>query len=113
DIKRLPNYACVQTITRSVYIPASPNKRPPRCEDIIRDRNSGKRNLKLRSLDRLRVDVAIVDKREMYSWVGATQFEESDLSKLVGGGQTVMGDFGSLVLSVFNDHPSLRLEGER
>src|SRR5271166_1611761 len=74
DIKRLPNYTCVQTITRSVYIPASPNKRPPRCEDIIRDRNSGKRNLKLRSLDRLRVDVAIVDKREMYSWVGATQF---------------------------------------
>ena len=112
DVSRLPNFTCVQTITRRTYGTA-PKKRPPRCEQILRDRNIEKRNLPLLLWDRLRLDVAIADKHEVYSWVGAAKFEENDLRQLVGGGQTVTGDFASLLLSVFEDHPEMRFEREQ
>ena len=112
DIKRLPNFTCVQTITRRVYGPAA-HKRPPKCADILRDRETPNHRLPLVTWDRLRLDVAIADKHEVYSWVGASRFDESDIRQLVGGGQTVMGDFGSLLLSIFDDHTTMRFLGER
>jgi hypothetical protein len=59
------------------------------------------------------LDVAIADKHEVYSWVGAARFEEGDLSQLVGGGQTITGQFAALLLSIFNDHPTMSFEGTR
>ena len=112
DIKRLPNFTCVQTITRRVYGPAA-HKRPPKCADILRDRETPNHRVPLVTWDRLRLDVAIADKHEVYSWVGASRFDESDIRQLVGGGQTVMGDFGSLLLSIFDDHTTMRFLGER
>src|SRR5271165_786011 len=110
QIDRLPRYTCVQTITRHTYRnPAA--KKSMGCENVLRNQQS--QRLALVLWDRLRIDVAIADRQEVYSWVGAAQFEETDLSKLVGGGQTTMGDFGSLVLSIFRDHPTMRFEGER
>jgi hypothetical protein len=110
-IARLPNYTCVQTITRTVYGSASASKHAPKCDEIVRNREAHAPALV--QWDRLRVDVAIADKHEVYAWVGAARFEEGDLSKLVGGGQTAMGDFGSLVLSIFDNHSAMRFEGER
>jgi hypothetical protein len=112
DVSRLPNFTCVQTITRRTY-GTVPKKRPPRCDKILRDRNIDKRNLPLLLWDRLRLDVAIADKHEVYSWVGDAKFEENDLRQLVGGGQTVTGDFASLFQSVFEDHPKMRFEREQ
>jgi hypothetical protein len=109
-IGRLPRYTCVQTITRHVYRNA-PVKKSPDCEHLLQGGQLHKPALV--SWDRLRIDVAIADQHEVFSWVGASRFEESDLSKLVGGGQTSMGDFGSLVLSVFENHPEMHFEGER
>ena len=76
-------------------------------------RNEQSQRLALVQWDRLRLEVAIADRQEVYSWVGASRFEESDLGRLVGGGQTSMGDFGSLVLSIFHDHPEMHFNGER
>jgi hypothetical protein len=109
---RRTNFTCVQTITRRTYV-APPKKRPPPCDEIIRDHNVGKHSLPLVLWDRLRVDVAIADKREVYSWVGAARFEQSDLQQLVGGGQTTIGDFGPLLLSIFDDHLAMPYKGER
>jgi hypothetical protein len=110
QIYRLPRYTCVQTITRRTY--RNPSlKNSAGCDRVLPTDQS--RKLALVEWDRLRVDVAIADQKEVYSWVGAARFEESDLSKLVGGGQTTMGDFGSLVLSIFHDHPVMHFEGER
>jgi hypothetical protein len=109
QIQRLPRYTCVQTITRHVY--RNPSSKTSNCERILRNRD-GMKPMTVQ-WDRLRVDVAIADKQEVYSWVGASRFEETDLSKLVGGGQTTMGDFGSLVLSVFENHPGMHFAGER
>ena len=111
DVSRLPNFTCVQTITRRTFATA-PKKRPARCGEILRDRTIEKRKLPLLLWDRLRLDVAIADKHEVYSWVGASKFEENELKQFVGGGQSVTGDFASLLLSVFEDHPLMRFERE-
>jgi hypothetical protein len=111
NVARLPNYTCVQTITRSVYGTASPSKHASQCDEIVRNREA--HTPPLVDWDRLRIDVAIGDKHEVYAWVGAARFEEGDLSKLVGGGQTSMGDFGSMILSIFENHTAMHLEGER
>src|SRR5579864_3009561 len=113
DIDRLPNYTCVQTITRRVMDTAAKVKRPPSCDEIIREHNAGKHSQPLLFWDRLRIDVAIADQHEIYSWVGADRFEKDDLHELVGEGQTSMGDFGSLLLSILSDHASMRFQGER
>ncbi len=111
SVARLPNYTCVQTITRSQYGTPPANKHATACDEIVRNREA--HTPPLVQWDRLRVDVAIADQHEVYAWVGAARFEEGDLNKLVGGGQTSMGDFGSLVLDIFQNHAAMRLEGER
>jgi hypothetical protein len=114
DIVRLPNYTCVQTITRSVRgAMQAARSRPQLCEQIIREHNADKSKQSISSWDRLRIDVAIAEKHEVYSWVGADQFEKDNLHELVGEGQTSMGDFGSLILSIFSDHPTMQFQGER
>ena len=65
------------------------------------------------SWDRLRLDVGIADGHEVYSWVGATRFEDADVHKLIGGGQTNSGDFASALYSIFFEHPSMRFVGEK
>jgi hypothetical protein len=111
DLVRLPNFTCVQTITRRSYASAQKKGRPP-CDEIIRDRNAEKRNQSL-SWDRLRVDVAIADKQEVYSWAGAARFEQNDLQQLVGGGLTGTGDFGPLLLGIFDQHAAMSYQGAR
>lgn len=113
DITRLPNFTCVETIRRRVYGVASPKARPPNCGEIVRDYKAEKPGQPLQLSDRLRVDVAIAGKHEVYSWVGAERFEEEDLHTLVGNGQTVMGDFGSHLLAVFAPHGAMQFIGER
>ena len=88
---RLPNYTCVQTITRRVYGTSSQKKRVPKCDELVRDREIMSHNLPLLLWDRLRVDVAIVEKHEVYSWVGAARFDENDLRQLIGARNTSTG----------------------
>lgn len=112
DISRLPNFTCVETVTRRVY--ASPaNGRAPSCEKIVRERQTESPKQPLESMDRLRLDVAIADKQEVFSWIGAARFESTDLRQLVGGGQAIVGDFGSMLLAIFAQHPSMHFERER
>jgi hypothetical protein len=79
NLDRLPNYTCEQTIERS-------RRRAP-------DR-------KFELLDTVRIEVALVEGKELYGWRGANRIAESDLSNLVGG--TIgNGDFGLLARSIF------------
>ena len=124
DISRIPNYTCVQTITRTVIRSATSRYRL--CDQIIEDRSHaedprrGAHSLSpgstsiqgLSSWERLRLEVAIAGKREVFSWVGASRFEEKSLQDLIGYGQTSTGDFGPFLYSVFFDHSSMQFDGE-
>jgi hypothetical protein len=79
NLSGLPNYTCTQTVERSRRRPAS---------------------RKFELVDTLRLEVALVDGKEMFAWPGAERFEERDLSQMVGG--TIgNGDFALFAKAVF------------
>ncbi|HEY6307752.1 MAG TPA: hypothetical protein VI488_14975 [Candidatus Angelobacter sp.] len=99
DLARLPRYTCVQTITRRYYLP--PLGLPHSCAGIIAEHEKRKEELPLLGWDRLRLEVAIVEGKDVYSWVGAAKFEEGNIEQLAGRGPLGSGDFGTFLDSVF------------
>ena len=81
NLQRLPNYTCTQTIERS--------------------RRSGKAR-KFEPLDTLRLEVALVEGKELFSWPGAGKFEEKGIGDIVGGGGAIgNGSFALHARSIF------------
>jgi hypothetical protein len=101
-IKRLPNYMCTQTVDRKALRLAGIDtwKGSPSCLTLIGAAGDEKK-MELFTADRLRLDVAIGDRSEMYSWVGEGQFGDQELSQLVKEGATATGAFGSFLDSIF------------
>lgn len=66
NLDRLPNYTCTETIQRS--------ERP---------RIDGQ--LKLMMAETIRLEVAVVDGKELFGWPGAAKIDESDLGKMMDG----------------------------
>src|SRR6185503_21128272 len=66
-----PNYTCTETLARTRQAPAARSK----VEDT------------------LRLEVALVDGKEMFAWPGSKQFEDRDLSELVSTGMFGNGNF--------------------
>jgi len=66
-----PNYTCTETIERTRQAPASRSK----VEDT------------------LRLEVALVNGKEMFAWPGSKQFEDRDLSELISTGMFGNGNF--------------------
>ncbi|MGH9659926.1 MAG: hypothetical protein ACRD96_15360, partial [Bryobacteraceae bacterium] len=79
NLSRISSFTCVQTIERS------------------RTTKSGRR---LES-DRLRLEVALVDGQELYSWPGASQFDERGIHSIVRQGAIGSGLFASFARGVF------------
>jgi hypothetical protein len=81
NLQRLPNYTCTQTIERA-------------------HRNGKAR--KFEPLDTLRLEVALVEGKELFSWPGAGKFEEKGIGEIVGGGGAIgNGSFALHARSVF------------
>jgi hypothetical protein len=80
NLQRLPNYTCTQTVERS-------------------GRGGNTKNFDL--LDRLRLEVALVDGRELFSWPGAGKFEEKGIGEIVGGGAISNGNFALHAKGIF------------
>jgi len=66
-----PNYTCTETIERTRQAPAS----------------------RAKVEDTLRLEVALVDGKEMFAWPGSKQFEDRDLSEMVSTGMFGNGNF--------------------
>lgn len=79
-LRRIPNYTCLETIERTVRQP-----------------NSKRAKL----VDALRLEVAVVDGKELFSWPGERQFKERDLRELAPGGAIGNGNFALHAKSVF------------
>jgi len=76
---RLPNYTCTETIERS--------------------RRRGDRG-KFHPVDRVRLEVALVNNKEMFGWPGGDRIAEEEITNLVSG--TIgNGDFALLERAVF------------
>jgi hypothetical protein len=98
NLKRFPRYVCVQTVTRMQYqLPAAGAS----CASAIANNERNSADRILRWHDRLRLDVAVGEKSDMYSWAGASQFESGDLSDIVSRGTSDSGEFASFLTGVF------------
>jgi hypothetical protein len=112
--ERIPNYTCVETVQRERFQPAG-GRVSGSCDTVLaRRRHAGfSALLKLALTDRLRLDVALADGREIYSWAGAGKFEEGDIDELIPEGAIGTGPFAAMLLSVFEGRgPRFFFEGE-
>ncbi len=80
NLDHQPNYTCVETIERS---------------------SRAKTTNKLKIVDTLRLEVALVDGREMFAWPGSKKFEDADITQMVTSGAIGNGDFGTHAKALF------------
>jgi hypothetical protein len=90
-LARMPNYTCTENITRSIG-DGTP--------------------LRVRTLERLRLQVAMVGGKELFSWPGAAPFERDDPYDIIGGGTIGTGDFAGFSHAVFGGDATLFTTGE-
>jgi hypothetical protein len=80
NLTRQPNYTCVETVERS-------------------NRTGASRKFQLG--DTLRLEVALVDGKEMFGWPGAKKFEDTDLRSIVPNGAIGNGNFALHARAIF------------
>ena len=101
-ISRQSRYTCVQNIKRDLY--GSDSKARHTCSDL----DAGSKRTLIWS-DRLELDVAIADNREIHSWPGASRFDEDEIRELVSnGGPFGSGDFGAFIIGIFGGSATVR-----
>ena len=77
---RIPNYTCLETIERRWY-------RGEHAASQV--------------LDRLRIEVAVVEDREQFAWPGESGYESSELQEVLRRGVTKYGDFAGFLSGIF------------
>src|SRR5690242_4656882 len=91
-LENVPNYTCMQTIER---------------EQLGHNARAFKR------LDTVRLEVAELGEKELYSWPGASKFEERSLSDFAGVGMVGSGIFALHARTVFmNNGGTFEYRGE-
>src|SRR5215469_4936263 len=68
NAKRLPRYTCVETVDRTQYAPAVEGNGT--CQSAMTMRRLSPQHGSVLVRDRLRLDVAVVDQSEIFSWAG-------------------------------------------
>ena len=92
NLNNLPNYTCRQVIQRS-------RRRVP--------------SRRFEFQDTLRLEVALVEGKELFAWPGAAKFEDRDIGEMVGGGAIGNGSFALHARSVFlSNVPTFTYRGE-
>jgi hypothetical protein len=103
NARRMPRYTCVETVSRAQY--DAPRGSAPSCQSLIAMRKLTAARGVAMFHDRLRLDVAVIDQSEIFSWAGAGKFETRDVGDLAGGGASGSGEFGGFLSSVFGSAP--------
>ena len=111
-VNRLPRYMCTETIDRSTFRPKA-KVRGVFCDDLARLRKQSDWKVRQDTSDRLRLDVAISGRIEMFSWAGEDRFQDRSLADLVRRGATSTGAFVSFLSAVFGtDAANFTYHGE-
>ncbi len=102
----LPNYTCVQTVTRDFYREKVQGQAKT-CGALLEARQHPLEDagIQLILTDRLRLDVTLTSHGEIYSWVGASKFEDSGINAVVQQGPISTGSFGAMLAIVFAQDP--------
>lgn len=109
EITQQSRYTCAQNITRQFY--EADSKAPQNCADVVATCSSQTGCAKQVSTDRLQLDVAIADNREIHAWPGAAEFSEEEIRDLVGtGGPFGSGDFAGFIANIFGGSAAIRFE---
>src|SRR5262249_13417811 len=89
----LEKYVCVETVNRNYYRRATPGSVPapaPVCPATAtasgRNVSAGEEGRILEFTDRVRLEVAVSQTRELHSWPGATGFDLRDVDELIRDG---------------------------
>jgi len=82
DLASVPNYVCVDSIERFLFIPAEH---------------------KFRRLDRVHVELAHVDGADRFSWLGNSSFQSRSPTVMVGYGASFGGDFADNRALIFKN----------
>jgi hypothetical protein len=101
SVARIPSYTCVETIVREYYQPAAATL-PRACPVLMEQRQHPTPDLasRLAMTDRLRLDVTMTARGEIFSWVGASRFDDRSIFQMVGG-RIATGAFGAFLSIIF------------
>jgi hypothetical protein len=111
-LDRLPRYMCTQTIDRSVYEPIRREVETKACDDPQRSPDI-QRKLVRTMADRVRLDVGMAARGEIYSWVGESRFRNRSLFSIVNEGSMSTGYFNGFLDLVFrSDNTNFSYSGE-
>jgi hypothetical protein len=106
--ERMPRYMCTQTVDRKQFEPDTVSE--PVCDASD---GSLKRETHLAESDRLRIDVTVASKSEIFSWVGENQFNDRSLWDFVTDGVVSTGSFWAFLTMIFvSDHAEFSYNGE-
>jgi hypothetical protein len=90
-LSRFSNYTCLQVIERWRAV----------------------KGAKLRQTDTVKLEVAFIDGKELYSWPGSRQFDERKIGDIVQGGTIASGMFVAFARTVFTQNwPTFQFRGE-
>jgi hypothetical protein len=100
--KDIPNYTCVETVSREFFRPAAATIARA-CDVLLEQRRHPQLDMVLRSvsMDRLRLDVTMAERGEIFSWVGASKFDDAGIENVVRNGPISTGAFGGFLIAVF------------
>ena len=97
-LERVPDYTCLQTIERTNFT----EQTRKRAEKQVRKGGRGHdARMYANASDTIRVEVALVDGKELHSWPGAEEFTRTPLAKMVGYGLVSVGDYATHLETLF------------
>ena len=100
SLERVPDYTCLQTIERTNFTEQS----RIRAEKQARKGDRGSpydARMYANASDTIRVEVALVDGKELHSWPGAEEFTSTPLATMVGYGLVSAGDYATHLETLF------------
>lgn len=99
NVEKLPKYTCIQSVHRARQ-ETFPALQVSGC-GYVQD-PSIVQHMWVAWTDQFKLDVTVSRGTEIFSWVGARQFQSEEINRIVGGGMTGTGDFGPFLMSIFS-----------